>query len=137
MQKVSANIDKLQLIDIVNTDYPEGTVLILLQVEDGTKMLWPINAYSLNKEDEIKKHIEKWMPGAKLIDYAMNIDEDDLNPKDSNLLWACLYGLFLTALICFIGLTMIFQYRNPKANGMCIIRDFKSIITLEKVENFQ
>lgn len=31
----------------------------------------------------------------------------------------------------------IFEYRNPKANRMSIIRDFMSIVQFEKLEKYQ
>ena len=44
-------------------------------------------------------------------------------------------GLILVLYLNIVG--AIFQWKNPKANKACLARHFWSVITLEKLEQYQ
>ena len=47
------------------------------------------------------------------------------------------FTMFLIASMYMSISTCIFMWRNPKANSMCIIREFKQVVTFEKLATYQ
>lgn len=46
------------------------------------------------------------------------------------------FVLVIFILYCAVA-TTVFQYRNPKANDMCIFREFGDVIKFNKLEKYQ
>ncbi len=47
------------------------------------------------------------------------------------------YVVFVSILLYLVVACAVFQWRNPKANRMSLLRHFGKVVTFEKMEEYQ